>query len=229
MKMPKTTKKTTAKDASGFSKPPIRKKPFKYLREVSVVIIGVAVTFIGSDWISNRKAKNDLERYLHAVKIELQDNLKNIREKAEFYKNTGELARYLWTDKPENLDPDTLEYLSNQGDYGVINGFFTLTNKSSAFEMLKSSGTMHLISDNELFQSIMASYAEMERIKNESDNYMSRKMDILYQTVMSSQQLQLDLQDPKFREIYYFFAIYIDLDNVLEEGAKQIEETLSLL
>lgn len=208
---------------------PQLKKPIKYLRELSVVIIGVAVTFIGSDWISNQKSKNDLKRYLEAVKIELHDNLEIIREKAEFYRYTGEFAHYLTSDLPENLSTDSLEYLMEQGDFGVFSHIFTLTYKTSAFEMLKSSGTMHLISENALFQNIMDCYAGMEYIKQESDNYMARKLDIIYGSIMKHQTYSVDLLDPAFREEYFFFAIYIQLDVIFEECVAQIEETLSLL
>ena len=219
-------KKETPENTTGT--PPL-KKPVKYLRELSVVIIGVAVTFLGSDWISNRKSKNDLERYLSAVKTEMQDNLEIIREKAEFYRYTGDFAHYLMSDQPENLSADSLEYLGNRGDYGVFTHIFTLTYKTSAFDMLKSSGTMHLISDNSLFLHIMDSYNQMENVKQESDNYMARKIDVIYGTVMKHRTFAIDLLDPAFREEYFFFAIYIDLDTIFEDCVAQIEETLSLL
>lgn len=194
-----------------------------------MVIIGVAVTFIGSDWISKQKSKNDLERYLKAVKIELQNNCEIIREKAEFYRYTGETAHYLMSDLPQNLSKDSLEYLMNQGNFGVFSHIFTLTYKTSAFEMLKSSGTMHLISESELFRKIMDCYAQMENIKQESDNYMARKTDVIYNTITKHQTYSIDLLDPAFREEFFFFGIYIDLDSIFEDCVEQIEETLELL
>ena len=207
------------KKASGL------KRYTKYLRELSVVIIGVAVTFLGSDWISSRKARNDLDRYLRAVKTELEDNLEIIEEKAEFYGYTGELAHYLMSDRPENLSRDTLLYVAEKGDYGVFTHIFTMTYKTSAFEMLKSSGTMHLISDTDLFQAIMDSYTQMGNIKDESDNYMARKLNIIYESAMG----QPDFLDILDKRSYYFFGIHIDLDVIFQECADQIEETLAML
>ena len=56
----------------------------KYLRELSVVVAGIAITFIASNWISNRNAQKELANDLEAVRIELEDNLALIREKGAF-------------------------------------------------------------------------------------------------------------------------------------------------
>ena len=95
--------------------------------------------------------------------------------------------------------------------------------------MLKSSGTMHLISESELFRKIMDCYAQMENIKQESDNYMARKTDVIYNTITKHQTYSIDLLDPAFREEFFFFGIYIDLDSIFEDCVEQIEETLELL
>ena len=223
-------KQKPAEDTAETTGTPVRKKPLKYLREVSVVIIGVAVTFIGSDWISTRKAKNDLDRYLNAVKIELEDNLEIFREKADYYERLGEFAHYLASDLPQNLSRDTIALLHDAtGNFPLMTHIFTLNYKSSAFEMLKTSGTMHLISDNYLFQSIMDAYAELQQVKNESDSYMSRKTDIIYETIMDSSFGELDILSPEYRRFFNFFAVYIDLDFVFKDSVLKIEETLSLL
>ncbi|MCC8173893.1 MAG: hypothetical protein LIO65_05815, partial [Odoribacter sp.] len=84
------------------------KNIIKYFREISVVVIGIAITFLVSDWISQRNEKKTVNRYLAAVMIELEDNRNLVREKQLFYKKTHDLAMYLLRDKPENHHPDSI-------------------------------------------------------------------------------------------------------------------------
>ena len=54
------------------------KKILKYLRELSIIIIGVAITAGVGFWINNRNNKKDLESHLIAVKLELEYNAKSL-------------------------------------------------------------------------------------------------------------------------------------------------------
>lgn len=76
----KKEKKSLPEKKKGFS----LKSITKYLRELSVVVAGIAITFIASNWISNRNAQKELANDLEAVRIELEDNLALIREKGAF-------------------------------------------------------------------------------------------------------------------------------------------------
>ena len=202
----------------------------KYLRELSVVIIGVAVTFIGSNWISNRQEKHKLESHLEAVKIELEDNLAEIRRGKEYYIKLGQLSRYLISDRPENLSQAGIDSLNFYGDLTVIGQFITLTCKTSAFEMLKSSGTMNRIRNSDLSRAILDSYTSLQTAKQESDNYMSMKMAEFRNEIMDREQLFYgDILNPKFRRIFYFFAANMNFEYLFYLSAQQIEETLAML
>ena len=202
----------------------------KYLRELSVVVIGVAITFIGSNWINSCQKENELKRHLEAVRIELKEDLGVIKEKGLFYQRQGRLAKYLMSDAPENLNRDRIDSLNIHESYSIFGYFFTLIYKDSAFEMLKNSESLNRIRNKELSRSILDCYALMENAKSQSDAYINRKMNELYGAILDNQQLFYgDVLNPKFRRVYYFFMVYIDLDKLFEECEDQIEETLALL
>ena len=53
-------------------------KIVKYLRELSVIIIGIAVTVLTGLWINDRNNTQDIGLYLENIKMELQNNLDDI-------------------------------------------------------------------------------------------------------------------------------------------------------
>ena len=62
------------------------KKVGKYLREISVVVIGVAITLSASFWINNRNDKRDMNLYLYAIKLELDENIKFLEKEATIWR-----------------------------------------------------------------------------------------------------------------------------------------------
>lgn len=219
-------KKEKEKKSTSENKEKINlKKITRYLRELSVVVAGVAITFIVSGWISRYNDRKELERDLSAVRTELEQNLENIQEAAAFYMETGNFARYLISDKPENLSPDSIDKYRN---LGVVGNIYNLTYKSSAFDIFQKSGTMNRIKNKILLQSIMDSYGSLQEIKQTSDAYSARKLTEIYNAVMKNRQVRFELLEPGFSDLFYFFALYYSLDQQLLECSEQIEETLAL-
>lgn len=195
-----------------------------------MVVIGVAVTFIGSNWISNRQEEAKLREHLDAVKIELEDNLEEIRNRQLYYERLARLIHYLESDEPQNLSQDKIDSLNNYPDMYLIGGFFTVASKTSAFEMLKSSGAMNRIKDPKVSQAILDCYTSIETAKQQSDYYMTAKMNELRSEIMNTQQLFFgNILHPDFRRLFYFFAAYVDFENLFRNSARQVEETLELL
>ena len=207
------------------------KRGFKrYMRDISVVIIGVAITFIGSDWSSSRQERTKLKRNLEAVKAELEDNLKVVREAQEYYEKLALFTRYLASDRPENLDPDSIHRLDEHNNFSLVGNFFTLAIETSAFEMLKGSGSMNLIKNPDVSKSILDCYTAMDAAKSESDKYMSLKMSEVRNTIMDKEKMFYgDVLSPEFRRLYYFFAAYLNLEALFMMSDIKIEEALTLL
>lgn len=198
----------------------------KYLREISVVVIGVAITFIASDWISGKNEKKDLQRYLNAVKLELQENLVTIQDEANRYGQAVQFSRYLNSGKRENLQADSLAKYSN-----VVGDLYSATHNTSAFEMLKTSGAMRLIKDDTLLMSIISCYTLLEDAVVARDKYLQRKMDELFNTILNN-SMDTDntdmLNNFKHTRLFNFYAIEIDVATSFKDCARQIEKTLTL-
>ena len=234
VKTAKEEEKTTPQPETSGTKKEVKlsrgKRFSRYLRELSVVVIGVAVTFTGTAIINHLQERNKLRRHMEAIKIEIRDNLALFREGEEYYRGLARLTRYLNSDRPENLSPDSVFRLDYNGETHLIGRFFGMPCKTSAFEMLKSSGSLNLIGEQKLFRSILDSYVSMDRAKTENDRYMSRKIDELQTAIMDNEQVFYgDILNPKFRRIFYFFAASFDMALVFRECAEQMEKTLLLI
>lgn len=151
----------------------------KYLRELSVVIVGIAITFTGSSLINRCSDKNDLNMYLNAVKLELEDNLKLAEERSAYFYKSTLLNDYLRSEIPEQLNTDTLRSYRD-----ITHNFSFLIYKTSAFDMFKTSGAMRQIKDKKLLQNIWDCYTKLEQVKLESDHYMQNKSDLMQQLMM---------------------------------------------
>lgn len=198
----------------------------KYLRELSVVVAGIAITFIVSDLISDRNEKKEIKRYLDAINLELEENLEIAEEHGEFFDRTADFSHYLMATKPEKLSTDSLDKYDE-----IIKRLVVLNYKTSALEMFKMSGSMRLIKDKTLLSSILEAYRQIELSKVSSDVYMDRKIDEIYEQVLDekSTSLALDISLPESRRLLKFFSIYMDVDIMFRDCILQIEETLSLL
>ena len=200
------------------------KKAVKYLRELSIVVVGIAITLAGNDWLSNRTEKKELQEYLDAVKFELEDGLEGLNKLFEFYDKTAKFAEYLLSDEPENLHPDSLDQ-----HIEIIGQIPSMSFNAPSFEMLKMSGTMRLIKDKELLESILNSYTLLGLLKQSSDRYRDRKLDEVYKFVLDNNSFDLyNITAPENRRLYYFFASPIDIERIVLECSQQIEKTLSL-
>jgi hypothetical protein len=200
------------------------KSLLKYLRELSVVVAGIAITLIASDRISNSNEKKDLRRYLSAVKIELEENLEIVKEKREFYQKSAQFGNYLRARKIDEIDVDSLR------KYNDLTAFiFFLTYKSSSFEMLKVSGVMRLIKDKALLNAIIDCYTMLEETKYDSDMYMNKKTDEVFKAILENDGPPNDIRDPRYKRLYTFYSIDFDLETIFKDCSQQIQKALDLL
>ena len=136
------------------------KKVLKYLRELSVVVVGIAITVSIGIWINNRNNEKDLELYLDAIKLELEQNIKDIDLIIESMQQSVAYANYLATHDKDSLNRDTINSYSN-----VFYQIQSISYKTNAFEMFKLSGVMRLMDDRELLLSIWEGYTFLDELK----------------------------------------------------------------
>ncbi len=191
----------------------------KYLRELSIVVVGIAITFGISSWVGNRNEQKNLQRYLGLVKMELEENLSIVQDQFEFYNQADKLATYLQSDKPERLQLDSIAKYDD-----VIKFIKPMVYKKSSFEMLKSTGAMGLIEDKGLLMSIIESYSFMESLKDLTDSDIKQKGDI-FNSLMDYGNIN-DIRDPKFHRLFNFLSNNSLIDRNFRKCADQIEKTL---
>jgi len=132
----------------------------KYFRELSIVVIGVFITFGLSVLIYNNNNKNDLKQYLNAVKLELEQNISDIEQGIILMQRSVDYANYLKSNDKKTLCWDTI--INYEDAFYTIQ---TFTFKTSAFEMFKLSGIMRQMNNKELLLSIWNAYTGMDERK----------------------------------------------------------------
>jgi hypothetical protein len=136
------------------------RKIVKYLRELSVVVIGIAITLSVNNLLTTRSEKKDIRLYLNAVKLELEANLSDMDWLTEVVEKEVGYSRYLLSHDKKALDHDTIQYYAS--NYYNLSSVLTLSN---AFEMFKASGSMRFVKDKEVLLSIWTAYVWIEEVK----------------------------------------------------------------
>ena len=195
-------------------------KIVKYLRELSVIIIGIAVTVLTGLWINDRNNTQDIGLYLENIKMELQNNLDDISMVKKYYGFASIYSNYLTTHKMQNLEPDTLSYYN-----GLTKSLPFFTYKTSAFDMLKASGMMRLIKDKSKVKSIWDCYDQLEFLKMTNDFYIQRKVAVLDNF---NGFIKGDV-DQKLLFGFYTNGLVESLASNFYTYSKHIEETIAIL
>ena len=144
----------------------------KYLRELSVVAVGIAITLGINAWINHRNSRKDLEQYLNTIKLELKTNIEQIEDEINELDDPVSYSHYLLSHNKESLDPDTI-----QKYYPAIYTIRAYKAKYNAFEMFKSSGSMRLMRNKESVLSIWEAYDVIDLFQLEFQLYSDYKRD----------------------------------------------------
>ena len=203
----------------------------KYLRELSVVVIGVAITLSASYWISNKNEKKDMSLYLNTIKLELAENKNTLDETVKRSQGSVKYADYLRSHDKKLLNPDTIK---------SYNSYFydasSITIKTNAFEMFRTSGNMRLIEDKELLLSIWNAYTNLLELKQRVDQGMQIKLDELMKEAelyslydfhsFSDEEI---LNNVPMYNFYTRTSFAYLLPQICEKCSRQISETISKL
>jgi len=151
------------------------KKSGKYLREISVVVIGVAITLSASYWLGVKKEKRDMALHLRAIKMELQENAGDLFSLEKNLKRQCRYSSYLKSHDKESLDKDTLSSYASL----CYAPPFNVTFKTNAFEMFRNSGTMRLMDDKELLREIWNVYDNFAILKELINEHNRLKLNFI--------------------------------------------------
>ena len=193
----------------------------KYVRDLSIVVAGIAVTLYASDRISGKSENRDLKLYLNAVKFEVEENIKTLDRNIQRLQPSIAYSNYLISNDRNSLEKDSIE------KYGpIIYSFFSPTFKTNAFEMLKSSGMMRLVNNKELLLLLWDVYYELSEVKETFDLMFPIK----WEDIKKETSLLFDGKDVKV-PMYNFFVMGLpnDMAGPCEVALQKSKEVLKML
>ncbi|HCO68448.1 MAG TPA: hypothetical protein DIT04_11925 [Dysgonomonas sp.] len=205
----------------------IRKmKPGNYLRELSIVIIGVAITLFASDRISSYNEQRDMHQQLDLVYEELSSNLVQLDEVVDYYNNLAVQRKHMlakYRDPYPGVNDSIMKYDS------YTSSTFPYTYKKSAYEMFINSGAMKQLTDRKQLMDITQSYSGLENLKDKIESYMQSKKEVMHELykIRTEDAIKYELTDPQFYIIYNFHMLNSGLEETTSDLKKEIERVIS--
>jgi type II secretory pathway pseudopilin PulG len=213
----------------------------KYLREVSVVVIGIAITVSVGLLVNYINEKKDQKQYLTAIQLELEQNAKYFEAYAKWLQKSVNYAEYLKSNNYKNLSQDSLYYYATSysvdywfeneaGEIGYGCGYMNINPLTDcfttyAFEMYKSSGAMRQI-DKELLRYIWEIYYRIEGEKNGlKDFFQLKKDEAVKELQLSAEGKTIDVP----MRVFYSSSVPIEMQSHCLHVSKTIKAVLEIL
>lgn len=143
-----------------------------FFRNLIAVILGIVITFFGSDLIDYRNTKKDIKESMQLVIGELQYNKEMLEDMVKRIELDRKSAKYLLKNrhKIEEIDKDSLEKYG-YAPFQWASYLFT----NDAMEMLKSSALIPKIENKKLALQIIQTYGTIKFAQNHYQTYIDVK------------------------------------------------------
>jgi hypothetical protein len=204
----------------------ILEKTGKYFREISVIVIGVAITLFASYWIGINKEKRDINLHLNALKMELEENIKTIDTIISNMEPSVKYMAYLHSHDKQSLSIDTLNKY-----FKVCYTIGSYTFKTNAFEMFKTSGIMRLMDNKELLLEIWDAYTELSDYKQALDEYNKIKWSFIEKDLPQLEKnMEQNLQQFQLNYIpmysFYLLGVPYSIDLQMKQSLNKLTELI---
>ncbi len=197
-------------------KNPTNKKGFKdvlkswrigdYIRQLSVVVIGILITFQGSALIQRNAERRDAAHVLSMVKDELEKNYDRVGLQKEIlvHEYTGAAVMKPYMHNPEAMPADSLnKYID------IVTRSRTLDYLNNSFDVLKSSLQIQTVRDKELLRDLFRTYENIDRFHDGVVSYNTLKTKGIHEYFSS---LDSNTYDIMFKEDErQYFNIFSDI------------------
>lgn len=193
-----------------------------YFRQLSIVVVGIVVTFWGSDLISNRSKQKEVCTTMQLVIEELKYNKLQLRNFEKAYEIDRRMAVQL-VEKDFNCESIPMDTLQKYERF--FSGIYTFSYTTDALEVLKNSSLMQQISDKRLLLDILHTYDKLKSTSAEVNSYCELKEEVLFsyslsmnenERVLSNKNLKFwceaYLSKEKVRNFCYLAPGYLDWD-----------------
>jgi peroxiredoxin family protein len=181
------------------------------------VVLGIILTFWGSDWITEHKKQNEVKDALSLVRSEILMNREHIEKmkEQEIFEKDGTHYLLKYKDNMKEASSDSLE------KYGSFP--FQITSYiyiNDAMEMLKSSALLQNIRKKEIATQLIRAYSSMKEAYDahaDYENYKKEKSDRLFNNkefLMSWQKEKV--KSSSFKKTWEFIFKYPEGRDAIE-------------
>ncbi|MDR1003597.1 MAG: hypothetical protein LBL97_01095 [Prevotellaceae bacterium] len=196
-----------------------------YLRELSIVIIGIGVTLYASNLVTSCNSQRNLNAQLQAIYTELGENLVKLDEHTALIERHRDFGKMIqsYTTYNQDIPKDSVMRYTNLLDIG-INGILY---KHTAYDLLLHSGNVLMIKDKKRLADISNCYADLEMINMVWAELVAMKRDMIISLFAVDGFADIDFNKPAWRQMRSFFATFGGGMGHISETRKEIEATLA--
>ena len=198
MKAIKTTKIKRSRIFSGSS-------IFEYFRELSIVIIGVLITLLITNYISDSNKQKEIKGMLGFIKTELienETNLEWIQWRWEGEQHMFKLALEN-TDNLKQIPAGTLKKYNY-----AIGALYGLSTKKESYELLKSSMLMQYVKDKNLLCKFSGMYGMLQNLDAQLSRYSTQKTSFFLEPVITGME-EKELKKMTEEDVYDFWGYIV--------------------
>ena len=145
-----------------------------FFLDIVVVIIGVTLSTLLYDKITNHNQQKDVKKFLLGLKADFANDIKEMEEDTNAYNMQRKVFTYMSNVKKKEII--SIDSIKKIGDMYLFNTTRLVPN-NSRYEGFKSAGKISTIEDNSLQNDILNLYQEdIPSLLNSTDGYIERKM-----------------------------------------------------
>lgn len=147
----------------------------EYLKEISVVVISIAITFYGDSLIEKYNNKQEDKEMMEMVRQELESNLAELSDMTEHYQLDNEFGTRLSAHlvRHESIPADSLDKYFNR--HRTFAYWFL---KKNAFDIMRVSGTVQR-ADKGLLMLLFESYEQLGVVSSIDEHYRDQRIALL--------------------------------------------------
>lgn len=195
------------------------------MRELSVVIIGVAVTFYVGGVIDSISEQKDVKMQLAIIYDELSYNRDKLEALYKYYDTHETVKRqlYIFVETPDSVDIDSLDAAAR-----LIGKTHAFVYKRGAYGLFEASGAIKAFRNRALLLKISDCYTMLEHCKESYQEYSNLKLHEIQKLYnMDTAYLMQDagwINIPEAKGILNFYLMVSREANV--ENFRRLEEVL---
>lgn len=213
----------------------------EYLRELSIVIIGVLITLLITNGISSYNRQKEIKGILGFIKTELAENIEDLEWVQYRWEGEQQFFRLLLenTEDPTRIPADTLSKYSY-----AIGTLYSLSIKDESYELLKSSMLMQYVKEKDLLRKLSKTYGSLENLNQQLSSYTTQKMSIFLNPLfakMSEKEIKNGtggdvyafsnyvVQKEEFRKFAFTSQTILSPPSIFDDCKKEIQEIIQAL